>query len=125
MAYDITDNLKARVAWNRSTRLPDTEGTTGVLVGGASFTVNDANPQSIADGYALLGARLTLNDPDERWSLAIFGSNLTNTHYRPLAVYQPLGGALGLNNGAFPGSTANRILANEPRTYGVSATLRF
>ncbi|HMO74520.1 MAG TPA: TonB-dependent receptor [Sphingopyxis sp.] len=88
-------------------------------------TVNDANPQSIADGYALLGARLTLNGPDDRWSLAIFGSNLTNTHYRPLAVYQPLGAALGLNNGAFPGSTANRLLANEPRTYGVSATLRF
>ena len=36
-----------------------------------------------------------------------------------------LGGALGLNNGAFPGSTANRVLANEPRTYGVSATIRF
>lgn len=88
-------------------------------------TVNDANPQSIADGYALLGARLTLRGADDRWSLALFGSNLTNTHYRPLAVYQPLGGALGLNNGAFPGSTANRVLASEPRTYGVSATVRF
>jgi iron complex outermembrane receptor protein len=88
-------------------------------------TVNDANPQSIADGYALLGARLTLSGPDDRWSLAVFGSNLTNTHYRPLAVYQPLGAALGLNNGAFPGSTANRILANEPRTYGISAAFRF
>ncbi len=88
-------------------------------------TVNDANPQSLADGYALLGARLTLNGPNDRWSLALFGSNLTNTDYRPLAVYQPLGGALGLNNGAFPGSTANRILANEPRTYGVSARVRF
>lgn len=88
-------------------------------------TVNDANPQSIADGYALLGARLSLGGRDERWSLAVFARNLTNTHYRPLAVYQPLGAALGLNNGAFPGSTANRILANEPRTYGVAATFRF
>jgi len=88
-------------------------------------TVNDANPQSIADGYALLGARLSLGGRDKRWSLAVFARNLTNTHYRPLAVYQPLGAALGLNNGAFPGSTANRILANEPRTYGVAATFRF
>lgn len=78
-----------------------------------------------AQRYALFGARLTLNGPDDRWSLALFGSNLTNTHYRPLAVYQPLGAALGFNNGAFAGSTANRILANEPRTYGVSATFRF
>lgn len=66
-----------------------------------------------------------LSGRDDRWSLAVFARNLTNTHYRPLAVYQPLGAALGLNNGAFPGSTANRILANEPRTYGVSGTFRF
>lgn len=88
-------------------------------------TVNDANPQSIADGYAVLGARLALSGRDDRWSLAVFARNLTNTHYRPLAVYQPLGAALGLNNGTFPGSTANRIQANEPRTYGVSGTIRF
>ncbi|ALH82511.1 hypothetical protein AN936_19745 [Sphingopyxis macrogoltabida] len=88
-------------------------------------TVNDANPQSIADGYAVLGARLALNRRDDRWSLAVFARNLTNTHYRPLAVYQPLGAVLGLNNGAFPGSTANRIQANEPRTYGISGTIRF
>lgn len=88
-------------------------------------TVNDANPQSLADGYALLGARLTLNGPDDRWSLSIFGRNLSNAHYRPLAVYQPLGGALGLNNTVFSGSTANRIQASEPRAFGASATIRF
>ena len=111
---------------------PPTSTLTWAAIANVSFvsdqhvgTVNDANPQSIADGYALLGARLTLSGPDDRWSLALFGSNLTNTHYRPLAVYQPLGAALGLNNGAFPGSTANRIQANEPRTYGVSGTIRF
>ncbi|MFM5913864.1 MAG: TonB-dependent receptor [Chakrabartia godavariana] len=88
-------------------------------------TVNDANPQSRADGYALLGARLTLNGPDDRWSVSVFGRNLTDAHYWPLSVYQPLGGALGLNNTVFTGSTANRIQANEPRTFGASATIRF
>jgi len=88
-------------------------------------TVNDGNPQSRADGYALLGARLTINGPDDRWSVSLFGKNLANEHYRPLSVYQPLGGALGLNNTAFPGSTANRVMASEPRTYGASATIRF
>jgi iron complex outermembrane recepter protein len=52
-------------------------------------------------------------------------SKLGNTHYRPLSVYQPLGTALGLNNTVFPGSTANRVQASEPRTYGVAATFRF
>ena len=88
-------------------------------------TVLDANPQTLADGYALLGARLTLNGPDNRWSVSIFGRNLTSEHYEPLSVYQPLGAALGLNNSIFPGSTANRIQASEPRTFGASATFRF
>ncbi len=88
-------------------------------------TVNDANPQSLADGYALLGARLSLNGPDDRWSVSVFGRNLANTHYRPLSVYQPLGAALGLNNTVFPGSTANRVQASEPRAYGIAASFKF
>jgi iron complex outermembrane receptor protein len=88
-------------------------------------TVNDANPQSLADGYAVAGARLTLNGPNDRWSVSVFGRNLTNAHYRPLSVYQPLGAALGLNNTVFNGSTANRVQASEPRTFGASATVRF
>lgn len=88
-------------------------------------TINDGNPQSIADGYALLGARFTVSGPDDRWSLALFARNLTNAHYRPLAVYQPLGGALGLNNTVFSGSTAVRVQASEPRTFGAAATVRF
>ena len=88
-------------------------------------TVNDGNPQSLADGYTLIGARLTLNGPNDRWSVSVFGRNLGNTHYRPLSVYQPLGASLGLNNTVFNGSTANRVQASEPRTFGASATLRF
>lgn len=85
----------------------------------------DANPQTLADGYTQIGARLTLNGADDRWSVSLFGRNLGNSHYWPLAVYQPLGGPLGLNNGVFTGSTAVRVQANEPRTYGASATFRF
>ena len=88
-------------------------------------TVNDTNPQSLADGYALLGARLTINGADDRWSLSVFGRNLANTHYRSLSVYQPLGAALGLNNTVIAGSTATRTSASEPRSYGVKASFRF
>jgi iron complex outermembrane receptor protein len=107
-------------------------GMSWALNGSLSFissqyvgTVNDANPQSLASGYALLGARLTINGPDEGWSVSVFGRNLANKHYWPLSVYQPLGGSLGLNNTVFPGSTANRVQASEPRTFGASATFRF
>ncbi|MDE2437259.1 MAG: TonB-dependent receptor, partial [Sphingomonadales bacterium] len=74
-------------------------------------SVNDGNPQTIDDGHVLLGTRFTLSGPDDRWSVSVFGRNIGNTHYKTLAVYQPLGGALGLNNTVFPGSAATRVIA--------------
>lgn len=110
-------------------------GSSGIgwsLNGNLSFVADqyvgtslDANPQTLADGYVLLGARATIHGPDERWSLSVFARNLGDTNYRPLMVYQPLGGPLGLNNTVFSGSTAVRVLASEPRTWGVSGTVRF
>ncbi|MFN3458120.1 MAG: TonB-dependent receptor [Novosphingobium sp.] len=88
-------------------------------------TVNDNNPQSLAAPYALLGGRISLSGNDDRWTLSVFARNLANKHYRPLTVYQPLGAALGLNNTVFPGSTANRVSASEPRMFGAAATFRF
>ncbi len=88
-------------------------------------TTTDNNRQLFEDGYVLLGARFTVNGPDNRWSASVFGRNLTGTSYSYAAVYQPLGGPLGLNNGVFPGSTAVRKAEGDPRTYGVSATFRF
>jgi iron complex outermembrane recepter protein len=85
----------------------------------------DANPQTLAAGYALLGARATIHGKDDRWSLSLFARNLANRNYRPLMVYQPLGGPLGLNNTVFTGSTAVRVMANEPRSWGASASFRF
>jgi len=33
-------------------------------------------------GYGLLGARIAFRPRDDRWSLALFGTNLTDKHYR-------------------------------------------
>ncbi|HET9336055.1 MAG TPA: TonB-dependent receptor [Sphingomicrobium sp.] len=87
--------------------------------------VNDANPQTVIDGYALLGARATLNGANDRWSISLFGNNLLNKQYEAGNLYQFLGANLGLNNGVFSGSTAVRRLHADPRTYGASATFRF
>ena len=89
---------------------------------------NDANPQTIIDGYALLGARATINGPGDRWSVSLFGNNLLDKQYEAGNLYQFLEGSLpppGVRNGVFPGSTAVRRLHADPRTLGVSATFRF
>ena len=86
--------------------------------------VNDANPQTVIDGYALLGARATLNGANDRWSVSLFGNNLLNKQYEAGNLYQFLGGPLGLNNPT-TGGTAVRRLHADPRTYGVAGTFRF
>ncbi|HYJ52166.1 MAG TPA: TonB-dependent receptor [Allosphingosinicella sp.] len=107
-------------------------GLTWALNGNLSYIsdqyiglVTDANPQTLQDGYALLGARATLHGADDRWSVSLFGNNLTNANYSLGDLYQVLDSALGLRNSVFPGSTAIRRLHSDPRTYGVSATVRF
>jgi len=100
--------------------------------GNMSFTsdyrnsgVTDNNPQTIQDGFALLGARIALNSPGERWTFALFGSNLGDKAYSYGSFNQVLAGQLGLNNGIFPGSTAIRKLRADPRTLGIAVTTRF
>ena len=106
------------LSWGFNTNLSFTSKVFGGLV-------NDANPQTIIDGYALLGARATLNGPGDRWSVSVFGNNLTNKQYEAGNLYQFLESSLPVRNGVFPGSTAVRRLHADPRTLGAAATFRF
>lgn len=87
--------------------------------------ITDANPQTIEQGMALLGARLSIADPGGRWSVALFGNNLTDKHYATVASIQPMDGPFGLRNGVFPGSTGIRRLHGTPRTFGMMASAGF
>ena len=118
VGFDWTGEFGSGYSWDLNSNLSFVSKQFGGLV-------NDANPQTIIDGYALLGARATLNGPGDRWSVSLFGNNLLDKQYEAGNLYQFLGANLGLNNGVFPGSTAVRRLHADPRTYGVSATFRF
>lgn len=85
----------------------------------------DNNPQTVEDGYALTSLRLALNAPDDRWSIALFGTNIFDVAYAQARFYQPFDLALGMRNGAFPGSTAVRAVRGEPRNIGASFQMRF
>ena len=90
------------------------------FVGGAI----DNNPQVLQDGYALVSARLTLSDPNDRFSIAVFGENLTDEGYCGVSFYQPLSGQLGLNDAA-TGGTFIRCNTGAPRTVGVRLSTTF
>lgn len=109
-------------------------GTTGLrwsLRGTMSFVsdqnvgqVTDDNPQTVQDGYALLGLRMTLFGRDDRWSFAVFGDNLTNKGYCNQLYYQPLDSVFGLRNTS-TGGTLVRCQVASPRTIGGALGFRF
>ena len=121
VGFDWTgESARAAISWDFTSNLSFVSKQYGGLV-------NDANPQTIIDGYALLGARATLNGPGDRWSVSLFGNNLLDKQYEAGNLYQFLRSdrLRPFRNGVFTGSTAVRRLHADPRTYGVSGTFRF
>lgn len=69
----------------------------------------DYRNQSFQDAYGLLNARLTYSAPNDRWRLALFGTNLTNEYY--------------MNSGFYSASNQlNFVTLGRPREAGVSLT---
>ncbi|HWA64198.1 MAG TPA: TonB-dependent receptor [Caulobacteraceae bacterium] len=88
------------------------------------YTTPDLSPQAVVDGVTTLGARVTLVSPDQSWSVAVFGDNLTNEHYFRLKFAQVLDSAFGVRDPA-TGNTLMRGFLGAPRTYGVRVSHKF
>jgi iron complex outermembrane receptor protein len=82
----------------------------------------DESPLTLQPAYTLLGARFTLYGKDDKWSLALFGRNLTDKGYCTGRVYNPLDSAIGLR---YVGGTAIRCTVGAPRTIGIAASMNF
>lgn len=85
---------------------------------------SNANPQAIQKGYALLGARITLYSPDDRYSFALFGENLTDKGYCTYIFPQVLDNVFGLRDPA-TGGTVYRCAVGTPRTIGARLGVKF
>lgn len=74
------------------------------------FLFPDNAPQNRVGSYTLVNARLAWSSPDDRYEIALWGKNLTNTSYITSIA---------------PVITQDQLNYNEPRTYGVQLTARF
>ncbi|WP_082835988.1 TonB-dependent receptor [Croceicoccus bisphenolivorans] len=74
------------------------------------YTSIDFSPTTLDGGYAIFNAEIEYKAPQQRWSLALWGRNLTETAYY----------SGGIQSGAF-----NRPTINQPRTYGVRGRINF
>jgi iron complex outermembrane receptor protein len=92
--------------------------------GSKFYTTNDDNPQSIAGGQTLLGARATLVSPNSRWSFSLYGDNLTDQHYFTIKFPQTLDSLFGVRVAA-TGATLLRGFMGAPVTFGGRIAAKF
>lgn len=100
------------------------------LSGRASFTSEidvgsgDANPQGFQSGYTLVGARISLFSPSERWEFAVSGENLTDKRYCNGKYPQTFAGLLGVTDRS-TGGAVQRCVLGEPRSIRATAKFKF
>lgn len=76
-------------------------------------TGSNLDPRKLQGAYGVLNARLGLGAPDNNWAVELWAANLANKYYYQVAFDAPF----QFNQiDAFPGA---------PRTYGVTARLKF
>ncbi|GBF57834.1 pesticin receptor [Candidatus Phycosocius bacilliformis] len=96
-----------------------------------TITGSNLDPRKTQPGYTLFNARLALSTADERWTVELWGRNLTDERYAQITFDAPLqGDAPALTNQPAVGGFAPRPInsqinafVGEPRTYGL--TLRW
>jgi iron complex outermembrane recepter protein len=90
-------------------------------------TGSNLDPRKMQNGYALINGRVSLSTPDERWTIELWGRNLTDERYAQITFDAPLQGdspqVNPLGGGAFGPRTINSQLnafVGEPQMYGIT-----
>jgi len=92
-------------------------------------TGSDLLPQKAQDGFALVNGRVGIRGPEQRWALEVWGQNLLNQNYAQVAFSSPFqagGSGAPFVDPQYPGGRQifSQFLS-EPRTYGVTARVKF
>jgi iron complex outermembrane receptor protein len=83
-----------------------------------SFLATDFLPQEEQPGYAVLNASLTYYLPGDRWSVALWGRNLSDKIVYGTTFERPGIGVPGAPDLFY-------TIPGDPRTYGVSLRVKF
>ncbi|MFM5893740.1 MAG: TonB-dependent receptor [Novosphingobium sp.] len=92
-------------------------------------TGSDLFPQKGQDAFAIVNARIGVRGPDDKWSLEFWGQNIFDQDYAQVAFSTPFqagGSGAPFVYPTYPGGRQlfSQFLA-EPRTYGVTARVKF
>jgi iron complex outermembrane receptor protein len=124
-AFGLFDNIRVDASGNQRERAAKFSGTlqlkytTDLAHGRLGLSTNvymtskvyfDSSNQFSQGGYATVGLRAEWTDPSERYTVAVYGNNITNKRY----ITQILGSQTGINS-----------YWNWPATVGASIRARF
>ena len=92
-------------------------------------TGSDLFPQKEQDSFAVFNARVGIRGPEEKWALEFWGQNIFKQNYAQVAFNSPFqegGTSAAFQDPQYPGGRQlfSMFLA-EPRTYGVTARVKF
>jgi outer membrane receptor protein involved in Fe transport len=100
-------------------------------------TGSDLIPFKEQDAYTLVNGRLSIGSADRRWSVELWGQNLTDETYKQVVINAPLQGT-GFQQtvqsaGSHPGTYYNQAADSNtydaflgaPKTYGVTLRVRY
>ena len=138
-SHDIGESLKFGLNGNmrlESDKRTSTPALLAVAAGTGNITVPTAPgggvnnfiniPSAIEDGSVKINLRATIGSQDDRWALEFWGSNITNVHQRNVTFNTPLRGVGSLGGVGAGGAGVSRAsFVTEPRTYGVTARVKF
>src|SRR3546814_20071164 len=84
-------------------------------------TGSDLDVEKHQDAYTVVNARVGIGASDNRWSLALWGTNITDTEYVQVGLDGPL-----QNVSPLPGNPYHTFTAfpGAPRMYGVTLRVR-
>ena len=138
-SHDIGNTLKFGLNGNmrlESDKRTSTPALLAVAAGTGNITVPTAPgggvnnfiriPSAIEDGSVKINLRATIGSQDDRWALEFWGSNITTVHQRNVTFNTPLRGVGSLGGVGAGGAGLSRAsFVTEPRTYGITARVKF
>ena len=87
-------------------------------------TKSDLLPYGMQDAFTVLNGRVSIGSADDRWTVDLWGQNLTDEEYYQVVYNGPLQGTASFTNPAADTMTYDAFLG-APRTYGVTLRLSY
>ena len=85
-------------------------------------TGSDLDPEKLQKAFTLLNARIAFGAKNDRWTVELWGQNLTDETYKQVGFDTPL-----QNFSSVPGDPTASYSAflGAPRTYGMTLRLKY